>query len=291
MSVKGKTREKVEFTKKTGFFEGKVIAINPDRESLEKLLGTTLEKDPEYLSEDDKGIKKLSVVVWLENVLTKEKRSVRFFLKDVEKKNTIKEGEETTKVPKKQYINSVGMTTWAANTDLIPDWFKERDFRVAHDGEEELYAFLTNWLGKLDLRDAEAALSFDWAKLMRGNIRDITEQIGGEYEDTVVVLSTVREVKTEGEDDKQYEQIYNRKFLPGYTMKQIRTKPITSTFITQAGAKENKKRTRLERFVLEVTDRQYGIRDFYTLGELEEYNPEKNPMATDKAFADDDLDY
>lgn len=286
--VKGKKRES-DFSKETGFFEGKVVAINPDKERLEKLLNTTLEKDLEYLSEDENGVKKLSVVVWLQNVKTNKLKSVRFFLKDVERKNTIKEGD-VGKKPKKQYINNVGMTTWAESESLIPDWFKEKGYRVAHEGEEELYAFITSWLSDLDLRDAEAALSFDWSKLMRGNLKDITEQIGGEYETTVVVLNTVRVVDGD-EGQKEYEQVYNRKFLPGYTMKQIVNKKIDAAFVAQASAKDIKKRSRLEKFVLEVTDRQYGIRDFYTLGELEEYNPSKNPVAGDKALADDDTEY
>jgi hypothetical protein len=96
MSIKGKAREQKEFVKKTGFFEGEVIAINPDREKLEKILGTTLEKDPEYLSTDENGTVKLNLVAWVRDVKGGELRNIRFFLKDV-----LRENKDKTK---RQYI-------------------------------------------------------------------------------------------------------------------------------------------------------------------------------------------
>jgi hypothetical protein len=58
---------------------------------------------------------------------------VSFFLEDKERQNK----DET----KKQYINSVGNCSWAADPNDLPDWFKARDYRVAKIGEEELYEF------------------------------------------------------------------------------------------------------------------------------------------------------
>jgi hypothetical protein len=46
----------------------------------------------------------------------------------------------------KQYINSVGNCSWAADPNDLPDWFKARDYRVLKIGEEELYEFLRTWL-------------------------------------------------------------------------------------------------------------------------------------------------
>lgn len=293
--VSGKVREGKEFIKETGFFEGKVIAINPDREQLEKILGTTLEKDPEYLSEDENNVTKLSIVVWLRDVDSDKVKSIRFYLKDKERVSAPKEGE--TRTVKKQFINTIGSTSWAENADKLLDWFKAREFRVAHEGEEELYNFIVHWLNKLDIKDAKAALSFDWKKLMRGNVRELTEQIGGEYEGTVTCLCTIKEVEKDGER-KTYEQVYNKEFLAGYSMKEIRAgrdnpaKRISQEFIDRANATERKKRTKLQKFVLNVTDNQYGIKDYYTLGELEPYDPGKNPAAGNKShIIDDDTSY
>jgi hypothetical protein len=293
-AVQGSIRESGEFIKETGFFEAQVVCINPDRERLEKLLGTQLERDPEYLGEDDKGKTKLNIVVWLKDVKTGKFKNVRFFLKDVFRENTIKEGE--TKPKKKQYINTIGATQWAEKEADLLDWFKEREYRQAHEGEEELYNFVVNWLSKLNFKDARAVLSFDWNKLMRGNVKEIAEQIGSQYEDdennrAVVCLSTVRSVTKDGET-KEYEQVYNKAFLPAYMMKQIRLKKIDQAFIDVAKATERKKRTKLQKFVLDVTDRQYGVKDYYTLGELEKYDPAKNPVSGDKShIQEDDTSY
>lgn len=285
MSIKGKAREQKEFVKKTGFFEGEVIAINPDREKLEKILGTTLEKDPEYLSKeekDGKDIVKVNVVAWVRDVKTGELRNIRFFLKDV-----LKENKDKTK---KQYINNVGMTTWADSEDNLQEWFTSRPYRVAHEGEEELYNFAVTWLNKLDTRDAETVLAFDWSKLMKGNVKEIADQVAGEYSGTICCLVTMRTVDKEGQP-MEYEQVYNKEFLPGYTMKQVRLRKIDTGFIEGAKATEKKKRSKLQKFVLNITDRQYGIKDQFTLGELTPYDPAKNITAGNAVISDEDSSY
>jgi hypothetical protein len=285
-AVQGPKRESKEFVKKTGFFEGKPICVNPSREKLEEILATQIEKDPEYLGEDEKGNTQLQLVFWLKDVMAGDVRSVRFFLKDVVVENTVKEGEESTKKKKKQYINNVGDTTWADTEENLPDWFKKREYRLAKDGEEEMYNFMKAWLN-VDLRNDSARLSFDWNKLMRGNVREIAEQIGSGYDESVVLLSMIRSVTKDGEV-KEYEQVYNKEFLPGFVMKEIRLKKIDSTFIETAEKTDRKKRSKLQKFVLNVTDKQYGIKNYYTLGPLQEYDPTKNPAAGNSAKIDDD---
>lgn len=282
MSIKGKAREQKEFVKKTGFFEGEVIAINPDREKLEKILSTTLEKDPEYLSKDDNGKTKVNIVAWIRDMKSGELRNIRFFLKDVEKENKDK--------TKKQYINDVGMTTWADDPKNLAEWFASRSYRVAHEGEEELYNFAVTWLNKLDTRDAETVLSFDWSKLMKGNVKEIADQVTGEYSGTICCLVTMRTVDKEGQP-MEYEQVYNKEFLPGYAMKQIRLRKIDDIFIEGAKATEKKKRSKLQKFVLNITDLQYGVKDHFTLGELTPYDPSKNITAGNAVISQDDTSY
>jgi hypothetical protein len=280
MSVQGKVKE---FSKKTGFAEYDVIAINPDREQLSKLLGQEIEKDIEYIGEDENGVKKAIVVFWLKDVKPEGQiRNVRFFLKDKEKENK----DQT----KKQYINEVGVCSWSDDPNNLPEWFVKREFRVAHDGEEELYNFITCWIHKLDTRDAATILQFDFKKLINGNVKELASEIKGEYSGTITCLSTVR--TTEKDDGiKEYEQIYNRNFLPGYVMRHIRTKKIDGDFIEVTKGLEKKKRSRLQKFILDVIDSQYGCKDFYTLGELEEYDPNKNMAAGNKVIDQTDASY
>lgn len=281
MSIKGKARDQKEFVKETGFFEGEVLCMNPSKEQLEKLLGITLDRDPEYLSEEN-GITRLNLNAWVKNVKDGRFRVVKFFLKDVKRVN-----KDNTK---KQYINDVGMTTWSDSEDNLQEWFKSRPYRVAHEGEEELYNFAVTWLNKLDTRDAETVLHFDWSKLMKGNVKEISDQINGEFCGTVCPLVMIRTVDKDGQPT-EYEQIYNKEFLPGYAIKQIRLKKIDKGFIESARLTERKKRNKLQKFILNVTDPQYGVKDYYTLGELAPYDPNANIASGDKVIDEDDASY
>lgn len=259
-AVQGKLREKKDFSRQIGVFEGKVISINPSREELEKLLDTEIEKDPEYLKEDEKdGKQKLTVSVWLQDVLSKRLFNVRFFLKDAYREN--KNGS------KFQYINTTGSTSWADEPANLPKWFLEggREHRKAHIGEEELYNFVKSWLNSLDMRDAESKLDFEWKKLMKGNIKEISDCIGCKFDESVVALATVRTAENNEGEAVDYQQVYNRKFLPGYTMK----------FFRVGGRKIPKMVTK---FIEEVEDPEYGCKEFYglELKELHEYNPAEN---------------
>lgn len=295
MAVQGKVREQKEWKKSTGFFEAEVLCVNPDREKLESILGVTLEKDPEYLGTKEEeveladgskktiSITKLDLVFWLRDVKTDAKKSVKFFLRDIPKLNKDK--------TKKQYINNIGTLSWADKPENLPDWFKERDYTVAHQGEENMYNFVTKWLGKVDFKDPDSTIAFDWAKLMKGNVRELSEQINGEYVSTVTCLSIISTVEKDGEK-KEYEQVYNGNFLPGYVIKDIRMKNMDSVFIEKAKATEKKKRSSLQRFVLEVMDQEYGIKEYFVLGELRDYDSTQNVAAGTAAhIRDDDASY
>ena len=295
MAVQGKVREAKEYKKSTGFFEAEVLCINPDREELEKLLGVTLEKDPEYLGTKEEeveladgskktiSIKKLDVVFWLRDVKTDAKRSVKFFLRDTPKLNRDK--------TKKQYINTIGTCSWVAKPEELPEWFTTREYRVANQGEENMYNFISKWLGKLDFKDPGSTLTFDWEKLMRGNVRELRDQINSEYSSTITCLCIITTVEKDGEK-KDYEQVYNSDFLPGYVMKDIRLKLIDNVWIDKAKAVERKKRSPLQRFVVQAMDSEHGIKDYFTLGELQEYDPTKNVVAADVShIREDDASY
>ena len=287
-TIGGKKREQIqvtEYAKKVGLFEAKVVAINPDAEECKDLLGFEPKEDSkalEYLGTSQDGNTTLRVDVWLEEVKNKEKFKVTFFLEDKEKVN--KDGT------KKQYINSIGSCSWAADANDLPSWFASREYRVAFVGEEDLYNFLRTWLGNLDYRDAETTLSLDWKKLMKGNVKDLKDQVDGEWCTPVVALATVKTV-IKDEETKEYQGVYNKAFLPSYALKQFRVMDFTNSK-TVDGLK-NKKSKDLkphERFVINVTG-EYGCKDFYILKDLKEYNPEDNLVASDKPITDDGGDY
>lgn len=288
-TIGGKKREQssasVEFTKKVGLFEAEVVAVNPNAEEYKDILGMELKEDSkatEYLGTSQNGNKTLRIDFWLEEVKSKEKFKVTFFLEDL-----VKENKDNTK---KQYINAVGMCSWADDPNNLYEWFTNREYRPAFVGEEDLYNFLRTWLGNLDLRDAESTLQIEWKKLMNGNVRDIKQLIGGEFVTNIVSLATIKSVIKDG-DTKEYQAVYNKAFLPAYTLKNFRLLDYSNNSVLNAlRAKKSKELKPHERFVINVTG-EYGCKDYYTFKDLKDYNPDDNLVASDKVIADDDSDF
>jgi hypothetical protein len=290
MAVGGQKRENtggsgVEFVKKVGIFEAKVIAINPTPEDYKDLLGIDLpeeSKATEYLSVGTDGTSKIRVDVWLEDVKTTDKFKVTFFMEDSKKEN-----KDRTK---KQYINNIGISSWASSEENLPSWFVKRDFRVAYSGEAEFVEFLRMWLGGLDFMHEDTELMLEWKKVISGNLKEWKDEIGGDWCQTVGVLATVKSVEKDGEV-KSYQSIYNRGFFPGYSIKNMRMIDYNNPdVIRQLGFKKSKDLKMHERFVLNVTG-EYGCKDFYTFKELSVYDPEVNLVESDKVISEDGADF
>jgi hypothetical protein len=288
-NIGGKKREQVqqqtEYSKKVGLFEANVIAVNPTTEEYKEILGMDLKEDSratEYLGESQDGKTTLRVDFWLEEVKNKDKFKVTFFLENKEKVN--KDGT------KKQYINNVGVCSWSDDANNLPQWFSKREYRVAFVGEEELYNFMRTWLGNLDYREAETTLQLEWKSLMKGNVKAIKEQVGGEFSTSVVALATVKTV-VKDEETKQYQGVYNKAFLPAYNLKQFRlidfSNPSTVSGLRSKKSNELKPH---ERFVLNVTG-EYGCKDFYILKDLKDYNEGDDLVASDAVISEDGADY
>ena len=288
MNIGGKKRTNDTFEKvlKTGLLEANVIAINPTIEEFKDKLGMELKEDSkaaEYLGETKDGNSYLRVDFWLQEIKNEDKFKVSFFLEDKEREN--KDGT------KKQYINSIGMCSWAADENDLAEWFtKGRDFRVAYTGEEDLYNFMRTWLADLDYRDADTVLQLEWKKLMRGNVKDLRDQIDGEWAKSVVALATVIVKERDGES-KEYQGIYNKAFLGGYALKQFRLVDYGDRR-TQESLKNKKPRDLKahEKFVVNVIG-EYGCKDYYTFKDLQEYNADDNLVASDAFISDDGDDY
>ena len=287
-TIGGKKRESnalPDFKKSVGLFEAKVIAVNPNMEEYKDILGIELKEDSkalDYLGKTDEDNIKLRIDIWLEEVKDNEKFKVTFFLEDKEKEN--KDGS------KYQYINAVGVCSWASDPNDLPDWFAKRDYRVAYVGEEDLYNFMRTWLNNLDYRDAETILEIDWKKLMKGNVKDIKSQIDGEWCSTIGALATIKIVAKDG-DTKEYQGVYNKLFLPPYSIKQFRLVDYSKTeTLNKLRAKKTKDLKAHEKFAVNVTG-EYGCKDYFTLKDLRDYNPDDNLVASDKTITEDDSDF
>ena len=283
--IGGKTREMKDFGLVVGLAEVKVLTINPNREEFKEILGMELKdesKADEYLGESKDGNKTLRIDVWVQAIKSGRKDKITFFLEDKEKVNK----DET----KKQYINSFGSCSWADDPNNLPEWFLKREYRVAYNGEEELYGFLRTWLAKLDPKDAEATLQVEWKKLMKGKVDDLKDQINGAYSVNVLALYTVKTVEKEGEV-KQYQSIYNKAFLPSFAIKNFKLVDYNKEEVQESIKKKKPKDQKFhEKFVLTVAG-EYGCKDSYYFGELKEFKEEDFLVASDKTIESDDPSY
>lgn len=278
-------KEQKDFAKKVGLFTGEVIAINPTVEQYKDVLEIELpegSKATEYLGVNKDGNPYLRLDVWLKEEKNGDKLKVTFFLEDKERDN--KDGS------KNQYIDTIGRCTWATDENQLPDWFKKREYRKAHVGEEELYNFLRTWLGQLDYSKEDSALALDWKKLMKGNVSELKSQVNGAYCTPVVSLATVVMREKEGEM-KEYQGVYNKAFLPTYTLKNFRVVNYSdASVLSTLRSKKSKDLKPHERFVLSVTG-EYGCKDFYILKDIKEYNSDDNLVASDAVISSDGGDY
>jgi hypothetical protein len=285
MAIGGSKREIPQggdFVKKVGIFEAKVIAINPTVEEYKEILGIDLKEDSKATNYYDDVAKKLRVNVWLQDVNSDFKTNATFWLEHGEKVNK----DET----KKQYINNIGVCSWASSPETLPSWFVKRDLRVAHIGEEEFLSFIRIWLGGLDFSDPDTEIFLNWDKVMKNNLSDLKDQIDGEFTQTVGALATVK-TSDKGEGPKSYQNIFVKSFFPGYSIRSMRMIDYNNPDVVRGLAFRKSAELKMhERFVVNVTG-EYGCKDFYTFKELHDYDPEANLVESDKVIATDDADF
>lgn len=255
MALKGKEKEQKNYSKFTGMFTAFVVAVNPTKDELGKLLNTTVEKEIEYTdSNSENGAKKLTLSFWLKEEQNGNLFNVRFGLED-----TVVE----SKTGKKQFINSIGSTSYAEDESKVPDFIKGngRDIRPAKKGEELLYKFLRNWLSNLNYEDESTELSLNWKNLISGKTNELRDAIANFSTQTICALATIRTA----DDGKEYQAVYSYEFLPNYA-------------IDCFNGKKNYKS--VDKFIEKVTDPEYGCKDFYELKPIAEYDPAKNVVNT-----------
>lgn len=287
--IGGKKREsQFDDSKYVGLAEVEVIAINPNIEEYKEVLGIELKEDSkatEYLGESKDSNATVRVDVWVQRK-TKDgklkKDKITFFLEDKPRANK----DET----KTQYINVIGSCSWAADPNDLPDWFKGRDYRVAYNGEEDLYNLLRSWLA-FDYKDPETILSMEWKKVMKNDFRELKGLINSDYATKFVALYTVKTVTKDDGEVKEYQSIYNKAFLPSYSLKNFRLVDYSKEEVVEA--LKNKKSKELkphERFVLTVKG-EYGCKDSYVLKDIKEYNPDEFLVASNEPLSEDDPTY
>jgi len=284
--IGGKIRTQNDYGKKVGLFVGEVVAVNPSAEQYVSILGFDAKEDAEdqvYTGESKDQNPYLRLDFWIRQVGEEDgfQNKVVFFVED-----RIRVNKDETKT---QFINNIGICSWAEDEEDLASWFTDRPYRKAKSGEEELYGFLRSWLGKIDYFDKEepAELELNFKKLMKGDVSELTSQIGGDYTTPFISLATVitKEVKDE---IKEYQGIYNKAFAPEYSMKQFRLLDYNDDMVQANLEKKSfKDRKIYEKFVANIIG-DYGCKDFYLLSELSDYDASMNVVANDSTMSSED---
>lgn len=303
--MKATEKQQLEQTAKSvGFAEVRVRAINPDRSQLNKLLGkedSSEDKELEYVSEKD-GVDRVRISFWLEEVKTKKLFAHSILL--------IKENRLNNAGDKVQLINQMGDTTWCPfvkNGEEVTDeidysgmmsWFKEfqvkdtkeviakKTYKVAYPGEEELLTFIKGWLNGVNLYPQtkqaceDTVLLEDTDKLFSGNVKELTSQIGGDFDkQSFVILTGVETSKDDA--TKQYQKVFGKAFLPGNFMKFINN---GCTFPTSFSKKAWDK-------FLKAVEGEYGFKAFHKLEPLQDYNPAEDISTVEEPVDPQAADY
>jgi len=235
--------EAVEIKRYVGVAPVKVLAVNPDKATLEKYFNTTLENEPTYTGDND-GIKYARVDFLVQT--DAEKCGVdmitrlSFYIRDEKRYN-----RDKTKI---QVIDEYGRTAW-----VTADEFKEKripiysngsaanisnNYRACLNGEEYLTNFVrtylnipnvmryvnNTWIMIENPSDAECRFDNikDWFDGKFTDIKDINTLMP---ENKVKVLFGVKNA----ENGNQYQDFYNRMFLSNGTSRYERLQKEVTT--------------------------------------------------------------
>lgn len=138
----------------TGVGTVKVIAINPNKDELEKIYGRQIDSVPQYITKNDDG----TTTARIDFIVQADKEDnngisfitrATYFLRD----NPIFTSDKS----RLKVIDNYGNTSWATEKQLqeqelpIGDVTLQKPFRPAMRGEEEVVKFLKAWLYIQDL--------------------------------------------------------------------------------------------------------------------------------------------
>lgn len=219
--------EAIEIKRYVGVAPVKVLAVNPDKATLEKYFNTTLENDPVYTGEKD-GVKFARVDFLVQTDMDKcgvdMITRLSFFLRDEKRYN-----RDKTKI---QVIDEYGRTAWASAEEFkekkIPIYSNgnaaniTNNYRAIYNGEENLTNFVrtylnipnvmkyvnSTWIMIENPSDAECRFDSitDWFNGKFTDIKDINTLMP---DNKIKVLFGVRTA----DNGNQYQDYFNRYFM------------------------------------------------------------------------------
>ena len=209
----------------TGLVPMMVVAVNPSKKELEQIYGRDLEKEPEYISADEAGVKKLRVDFIMKTVINDKLgcneeiiTKVPFFLED--KPAYTSDGSKVYML--NLYGENACIPVEDAKKNTLPDnmqWYNTTKMRPAYRGEIELVLFLKAYLGipnraykdKVIPDVSKAEIQLEKIKnYFSGDIKEFVSVVNLRKPTNIVLLPGG--VRTT-DDNKQYQAWYLKKPL------------------------------------------------------------------------------
>lgn len=204
---------KLEERKATKLFTGcgKFIPklINPTAKELSEFYGTTVDTEPEYLSEKE-GVKTARISIYVENEETEMKNSLTYFISDE---------KQVSKTDKVKYINKYGQDAWLIPADVesknLPEnmsWFKAEGMRPVFRNEDSFTKVLRTILGVANLKSAEEEKDLSLAegylenpeKLFKKDFSEIKSYFNGGTKNSIGLVCGIKS----NDEGKTYQYIY-----------------------------------------------------------------------------------
>ena len=209
----------------TGLVPMMVVAVNPSKKELEQIYGRDLEKEPEYISADENGVKKLRVDFIMKTVINDKLgcneeiiTKVPFFLED--KPAYTSDGSKVYML--NLYGENACIPVEDAKKNTLPDnmqWYNTTKMRPAYRGEIELVGFLKQYLGipnrafkdKVIPDVSKAEIQLEKIKnYFNGDIKEFVSVVNLRKPTNIILLAGG--VRTT-DDNKQYQAWYLKKPL------------------------------------------------------------------------------
>jgi hypothetical protein len=312
MKVNQRTEGSSQKTLYVGVGNVTPLIFNPTREQLDSILGIEREEEDEkkpefeYLKEDveltlrkknehgeeiEESVttKQLRVTVWVRETKTNQIFPMNFNLYDM---------DDVSASGKYKFVNQHGKSVYSDSEQNLGDWFTNTpgkkkfslSYRKAKKGEAALLEFLAKWTN-ISPFDVESSLFLDNEKrFWNGDMKELNNLIAN-FEDasTMVVFG----VKTKEDEDgiKEYQSISTKGFCNSTFMKFFRSYE-SKQFegLTKSSKIGDVSMYALNDF-LESNFGEYGIKDYTVKAEIQVYDPNANPVNSDKSIVETDADY
>lgn len=188
MSLEVKKQAEIKEVKRfTGCIPFQVVAINPNKATLESL-GVNLKEEPTYKG-DKNGVETLRVDFWLKNnklsYTDNDGSTVNNETLITKASLWLENQVQKSKTGKVKIINDFGRDTWADSVDALKanenmSWYSHDGIREAYVGETKLLETLFIWLGygygnrEKDIPADKIKLSMPVSKMITtGNISEL----------------------------------------------------------------------------------------------------------------------